>query len=195
MDNNEQPIGPPLPPIGSFRIGGVHLRCHAAAEYANTGELLFVSAVGPASAVKAARAILCGGSKNPGMEIGGMGVWFNRSLNRAAEGYKVKIVHLADHTYHLVAASRAEGLMTEFDEESLWQRLRGDTFTTPILRHWMPWLLRQLQENYCLGELNQANCSCGLLRLNPDMLDELVSRGVRDGYLKFEGETDGPPKN
>lgn len=184
-DNNE-PIGPDLPPIGNLSIGGIGFRCHAACVYDPTDELLFVSAVGSESAVKAARALLCGGNGTAKIEIGGMNRWFSSRIKRAAEGYKVHMTKLAPHVVHMVAVAKAAGLMTAFSEEALWNELRSERYTTPVLRHWVPWIMTKLKETYGLGSVTQAGCSCGLLRLDDDGLDKLVSAGIKQGHLKLE---------
>ena len=79
--------------------------------------------------------------------------------------------------------------MPIINEETVWQLLQRDQFTTPLLQAWMPWLYREMKEREVLVELNQHGCQAGLLLADNDMLDTLVSEGIQQGRLRINGHT------
>jgi hypothetical protein len=72
-------------------------------------------------------------------------------------------------------------------EESLWELLQNDLFTTPLLKEWIPWLAEEMKKRAVLGELTQFGCRAGLLFADSDTLDGLVSDGIRSGHLRISG--------
>ena len=57
--------------------------------------------------------------------------------------------------------AKVPGLILALSEESLWQELRSDRYTTPILRAWVPWLLERLKEDGGLAEADGGRLQRG----------------------------------
>jgi hypothetical protein len=77
--------------------------------------------------------------------------------------------------------------MPVMTEESLWQQLQNEAFTTPLLRGWTAWLYPTMKERQLIVELDQSGCTAGLLLADNEALDQLVSEGVKSGHLPIGG--------
>lgn len=106
-------------------------------------------------------------------------------------GYTCHRQHLGYDTWHLLAVSRNPRLLIDGGDEALWRILRGDQFTTPLLRSWVPELRREMLEAGLLKDLVTVGLqSPAQLVLVEDLgLDALVEAGIRAGRLQFtQGE-------
>jgi hypothetical protein len=74
-------------------------------------------------------------------------------------------------------------------EDSVWHLLQKNDFTTPLLREWVPCLYRKMQARGLLVGLTQSGCQAGLLQVDTDTFDGLVSEGIRSRELKIDGQT------
>jgi hypothetical protein len=182
------------------------LRCHAAAwagEYGGTMKthrrhsreypgLLLLSATGPDTAVKSVRATLY----QPALEAE-----FTLDMSGTVEhllrarsdfdgrpvSYTAAVAKLAPGVVHLVALARIPGLMPNLSDDHLWSELSGPSYTTPLLRRWTAWLKAAMVENGGIIVANGFAANVGVLKTEPEALDELVSQGVRDGRLAMCG--------
>ena len=68
----------------------------------------------------------------------------------------------------------------------LWQELNDVRFTTPLLREWLPYIEGQLRDHELLENAQVFNVSCGILNLNTDALDRIVSEGIKSGAIGIE---------
>lgn len=156
------------------------------------GELLAASLVAPTQNVKQIRAILNGGAKAVVM-AGGVKVnqpsreeYYAHSpgkLTPSADGYQTFTHKLAYGRAHALFLTRSDGFMKVVTSDSLWQELNHVRFTTPLLKEWMPYLEKALREEDLLEEAHVFNCSCGVLSASTRHLDDIVSRGLRDGHI------------
>ena len=180
------------------------LRCHAAAwaaEYGGTVKihrrhsrdypgLLLVSATGPDTAAKAVRATLY----QPDVEAEfalHVGETTER-LVRAHDAfggkpvsYGAAIVKLAPGVIQLVAVARIPGLMPNMSDDHLWAELSGPSYTTPLLRSWIPWLKETMTKSTGIVVANGFQATVGVLKTEPDELDALVASGVKEGHLRM----------
>jgi hypothetical protein len=193
---------PPLvvkTPKSEFR-----LRCHAAAwadQYGGRVKmyrrrcvdapgLLMLSATGPDTAVKAARATLyqpdveaqfcLDGSDTPSAMIKARASFDGKLLF-----YKAAVAKLAPGVVHLVALAKLPGLMPDMSDDHLWAELTGPRFTTPLLRSWIPWLKATMAEEGDIVVPKGFASAMGILKVESDDLDELVSLGVKEGRLQL----------
>jgi hypothetical protein len=146
--------------------------------------VLLLSAAGAETAVKALAAVLRSEARAEiGFEVPG---FYCHKPQRFPGGYRMHQARLDGNTWHLLPLARADGMLPVLSEEALWRELRSERFTTPLLRSWMPWLMRRLRESGALVELRQVGCNAGLLRLDTEGLDQLVSEGIKTGTLQVE---------
>jgi hypothetical protein len=95
---------------------------------------------------------------------------------RAAWGY---------NTWHLLALSKRPGFMPCLNETALIRELRSARFSTPLLRPRVSWLASRLAHDNRLLLLDGFQTQTALLNVGTPELDELVSCGLRDGYLSI----------
>jgi hypothetical protein len=155
-------------------------------------ELLLVSVVAPTQIVKGIRGWLNTNKKGTATATGAQvkksfeDEWQLRNpgnLRKLDEGYIGETHKLAYGQAHAMFTCRAEGFLTSVSEEALWQELNSSRFTTPLLRPWMPWVTKQLTERELLVEADCHRCRCGVLAAHTGDLDEIVSRGLKEGHI------------
>ena len=177
------------------------LRCHAAAwssEYGGRMKLrrrygqeypglLLLSATGPDTSVKSVRAALY----QPDVEA--EFVLETENIERMLKArcthdgkpvtYSAAVTKLAQGVIHLVALAKVPGLMPNMSDDRLWAELTGPRYTTPLLRMWIPWLKATMAEGGGIVLANGFEATVGVLKTEPDALDEIVSQGVKDRFL------------
>ena len=130
------------------------------------GELLFVSAVGSAADMKVIQAVANSGGTIPAtwlasglhvMRPGDAGKSYRYAQNpgrciMSASGYNVFKHRLGFGQDHRLFVSRTPGFMLVASDEAIWQELKGDQFTTPLLREWLPYVAGELREKGLLSE-------------------------------------------
>jgi len=140
--------------------------------YLNTNKKVTITASG--GQIKRASAHLRGTARNPG------------NIARVAEGYRTEF-HKVDYgAAHAIFITKSPGFLLSTEEEAIWQELNTDRFTTPLLRGWMPWLMKTLTRSKLLVEAECYRCKCGELTCTTSDLDALVGAGIKEGHLKFE---------
>ena len=182
------------------------LRCHAAAwagEYGGNVKvhrrhtrdypgLLLLSATGPDTAVKSVRATLYQPDVAAEfvLNIGDTTerlVRAHRDFNGKPVGYSAAIAKLAPGVIHLVALARIPGIMPNLSDDHLWTELSGPSYTTPLLRSWIPWLKETMTKSKGIVVANGFQATVGVLKTEPAALDDLVSQGVRERCLTLAG--------
>ena len=173
------------------------LQCAQFAYDGRDNSVLVASVAGPQTAVKSFAAALNENVKltvtcrafeivDADGERGAVRNW--QEFNRVPGGqgkYKCHMHRLGYNQIHCLAVVKDPRLMSCITEESLWQKLRSTTYTTPLLREWMPWLMQNLIADSLLVKLPAFQCHPGLLTVDDTGLDTLVSRGVGTGALSI----------
>ena len=101
--------------------------------------------------------------------------------------YQAAVMKLAPGVIHLVALAKIPGLMPNMSDDHLWAELTGPRYTTPLLRSWIPWLKDTMTECGGIVGANGFRATVGVLKTEPEALDELVSQGVRERALTMCG--------
>jgi len=83
--------------------------------------------------------------------------------------------------------AKIPGLMPDMSEDHLWAELTGPRYTTPLLRAWVPWLKSAMRDGGGIVVANGFAATVGVLKTEPDALDEIVSQGVRERALSLCG--------
>jgi hypothetical protein len=187
-----------LPQLGSVVMrtakSGVRLISDAVAvlDGGRTDTVLMVSVAGPESSVKA---VAAGLRSNVLVEfvIDHPGVYSHRPV-RHESGYKVLTSRLDGNYWHMLVVADVPGFLPILDDASLWQELKTDRFTTPLVRSWIPWLRKRMEEERLLARIRQCGCNAGLLVATTDQLDELVTQGLETGEISIpRGPTQDVP--
>lgn len=149
-----------------------------------------ISAIGPASTIKS----IAVGLRHPELArfrcndtpVTLCNQGLNGQLSGTTDGYEVHRHFLGMNSWHLLAWSKWKKLLMAGDDETLWQRLRSEEYTTPMLRSWVPEIKKQLLEHNLLRKLDCFGAEAYYLAAKDKNLDEIVSAGVLSGVLKFE---------
>jgi hypothetical protein len=181
------------------------LRCHAVAwakEY--TGQirqprrrygrelpgLLLLSATGPDTAIKAVRATLYDPAVQAEFRLSGEDLHEQLSKATVAECkpvvYTAAVAKLASGVIHLVAVANVPGIMPNMSDDHLWSELTSPRYTTPLLRAWVPWLRETMVKSGSIVTAKGIASAAGVLRIDPEDLDALVSDGVKQGHLPLD---------
>lgn len=178
------------------------LRCHAiswAEEYGGRLKMqrrhgqelpgmLLLSVTGPDTAAKSLRATLY----QPDVEAefvleGGDEIQQMVKARIGRDGgpivYGAAMVKLAPGVIHMVALAKIPGLLPNMSDDHLWAELTSPRYTTPLLRSWIPWLRESMVNNGNIILAQGLASSVGVLRIEPDELDALVSLGVKERHL------------
>lgn len=168
---------------GRVRCSQFHLHCDAIALHAK--EILLLSVVGPETAVKALTAGLRSSTRDQQrLEYSAHVTDINEaSLIKCPAGYQVHRSKLDYDLWHVLCLAKREGFMPVVTDETLWQVLQSNRFTTPLLREWVPWLFKEMKKQGVIVESTQVGCRTGLLLADNDKLDKLVTTGIQQGYL------------
>jgi hypothetical protein len=174
---------------GRHRSSHFTVRCDAIG--LDNDEILLLSVVGPETSVKALTAGLrSAGQDQRRIAYAARVAGIDRPrLVACPDGYRVCRAKLPYGLWHVLCLARRDGFLPVLTEATLWQQLRGEPFTTPLLREWTPWLYRAMKERGLLTELTQSGCQAGLLRADNDALDALVCEGIQKGHLAINGRT------
>jgi hypothetical protein len=181
------------------------VRCHAAAWSDEFGGrmklrkrsglelpgLLMLSATGPDTAVKSVRATLYQPDVDAEFVLETEPARRLHKARLAFDGkpvtYTAGVSKLAAGVIHLVALAKIPGLMPNVSDDHLWAELTGPRYTTPLLRGWIPWLKSVLAQGGGIVVGEGLASAVGVLRVEPEALDEIVSQGVRDRFLTMCG--------
>lgn len=154
--------------------------------------LYVLSAVGPGTAVKGCAAALNRANREltkltfHSMPKGELAWWEGRPISGHFCGFRTNYTRLAMDTWQMLALARDRSLLTSDDDESLWQYLKSDRFTTPLLRPWLPEVVKQLRAKQWIRGLHAFGCRPCLAHVHQDRLDEMVSTLVAAKALTIE---------
>jgi 6-phosphofructokinase len=146
--------------------------------------LMVLSVMGPQTSIKAAAAMLqsdvhC--TINPEQ----IEEWNDR-LGKHPSGYTIHRHRFEHNTWHMLAVAKQEGLLLKASEQALWVELRKPRFTTPLLRAWVPWLMKSLQAIGHLRNLRCFGCDSAILTTGTTEMDDAVANGLLSGKLKIK---------
>ncbi len=99
--------------------------------------------------------------------------------------YSAAVAKLAPGVIHLVALARIPGIMPNMTDDHLWSELAGPRYTTPLLRSWIPWLKQAMVKDSGIVVAEGFASAVGVLKVEADELDALVTSGVKEGHLKM----------
>jgi hypothetical protein len=71
-------------------------------------------------------------------------------------------------------------------DDALWQELKQERFTTPMLRGWLPYIREQLELKSLLSRCHTFDCTCCVLTATSADLDSIVERGLKYGSIEIK---------
>ncbi len=164
------------------------LRCDAIALHEK--EILLLSVIGSETSVKALTAGLRSSTRDQKrieytVHLGKVN---ETNLTKCPDGYRVYRSKMAYGLWHVLCLSKRDGFLPIISDATVWQLLQGDRFTTPLLREWVPWLRQEMKKLGIIVPITQSGCDAGLMIAEAEALDDLISRGIRNGYLTIPGQ-------
>ena len=171
----------------------IHIQARFDRVALNENKLVFISLVAFSQDVKAIRAGLAAGI-NSAMRLK------NVTLTRDDEpivpndvwpslsGYRIDAHRLGFGSIHALFASRQQGFLPNDSDDALWQELKQERFTTPLLRGWLPYIRKELQLEGLLTHCHTFDCSCCVLTAASANLDAIVESGLKHGLISIQAE-------
>lgn len=145
--------------------------------------LFAFSAVGPCVAIKALHAALK--AKAPDLSIK-IPHFKQGSFTLPTGKTRLGVTHLSLDAWQLMYYSESDRFLFDTSEQTLWDLLRSEKFTTPVLRSWMKPLRRELMKNKQIKPCEHLlNCSAATTQIEDGTLDALVSQGIKAGVLEL----------
>ena len=75
------------------------------------------------------------------------------------------------------------GLPAQRERRPLWQELKQERFTTPLLRGWLPHIRKELELKSLLTRCHTLDCTCCILAATSIDLDSIVEFGLKNGSI------------
>src|SRR5262249_30106689 len=148
-------------------------------------KLVFISLVAFSQDIKAIRAGLAAGLDSP-MRIKDVTlseddestvpheVWPSQS------GYRIDAHRLRFGSIHALFTCRQQGFLPNDSDDALWQELKRERFTTPLLRGWLPYIRKELEIKNLLTHCHTLDCTCCILTATSADLDSIVEFGLKN---------------
>jgi hypothetical protein len=155
--------------------------------------LAFISLVAFSQDIKAIRAALAVGLASP--------MWLkNVTLSKDVEstvpdsvwpstaGYRLDAHRLGFGSIHALFTCRQTGFLPNDSDDALWQELRQERFTTPLLRGWLLYVRKELELKSQLARCHTLECTCCILTATSDDLDFIFEFGFKNGLISIQPE-------
>jgi hypothetical protein len=153
--------------------------------------LAFISLVAVSQDLKALRAAFAVGLPSP--------IWLkNVTLSRDGEskvpesvwpspgGYRIDAHRLGFGSNHALFTCRQQGFLPNGSDDALWQELKQERFTTPLLRGWLPYVRKELELKSLLARCHTLECTCCMLTATSADLDSIVEAGLKNGLIAIQ---------
>jgi hypothetical protein len=154
---------------------------------------VFISLVAFSQDVKAIRAALAAGLASP--------IWLkNVTLSKdgntkvpeavvaSPSGFRIDAHKLGFGSIHALFTCRQQGFLPNDSDDALWQELKQERFTTPLLRGWLPYVRKELELKNLLARCHTLDCTCCILTATSADLDSIVESGLKNGLISIQAE-------
>ncbi len=169
----------------------IHARFDKAALHQD--KLVFISLVAFSQDIKALRAALATGLTSP--------MWLKHvslskdgdskapeSVSPSPGGYRIDAHRLGFGSIHALFTCRQQGFLPNDSDDALWQELKQERFTTPLLRGWLPYVRKELELKSLLVRCHALDCTCCMLTATSADLDSIVESGLKHGLISIREE-------
>ena len=89
---------------------------------------------------------------------------------------------------HAIFTCRQPGFLLNDSDDALWQELKQERFTTPLLRGWLPHIRKELEIKSLLSRCHTLECTCSILTATSADLDSIVESGLKNGLISIQVE-------
>jgi hypothetical protein len=169
----------------------IHIQARFDEVAVHQNRLMFISLVAYSQDIKAIRAGLAADLKVP-MRLRNVTLTKDdesidpNDLWPAAQGYRVDAHRLGFGSLHAIFTCRQQGFLLNDSDEALWQELKQERFTTPLLRGWLPHIRKELEIRNLLSRCHTFDCNCCVLTAMSADLDSIVESGLQNGLITIE---------
>jgi hypothetical protein len=190
----ETQTGPRLQGLFEWTDGkSIHIQARFDKAALHEDRLTFISLVAFSQDLKALRAALAVGLASP-MRLK------NVTLSRDGEsavrdsvwpsqaGYRLDAHRLGFGSNHALFTCRQQGFLPNDSDDALWQELKQERFTTPLLRGWLPHVRKELELKSLLARCHTLECTCCVPTATWADLDSIVEFGLKNGLITIQPE-------
>jgi hypothetical protein len=176
-----------------FDDKSIHIQARFDKVALHEDRLVFISLVAFSQDVKTIRAALAAGLASP--------IWLkNVTLSRNGEskvpesvwpspgGYRIDAHKLGLGSIHALFTCRQQGFLPNDSDDALWQELKQERFTTPLLRGWLPYVRKELELKSMLARCHTLDCTCCILTATSADLDSIVEAGIKNSLISIQEE-------
>ena len=172
----------------------IHIQARFDKVALHENRLVFISLVAFSQDVKALRAAFAAGLDSP---IQLKNVTLSRDdestvpgdVRPSLGGYRLDTHRLGFGSIHALFTCRQQGFLPNDSDDALWQELKQERFTTPLLRGWLPYVRKELEIKSLLSRCHTLDCTCCILTATSADLDSIVEFGLKNGLIKSNKET------
>ena len=101
----------------------------------------------------------------------------------SSHGYRVEAHRLGYGMLHAIFTSCQPGFLLDDGDDALWQELKQERFTTPLLRSWLPYVRKELEIRNLLQRCHTFDCPACVLTATSADLDSIVESGLKNGLI------------
>ncbi len=171
----------------------IHIQARFDKVALNENRLVFISLVAASQDIKALRAAFATGLDSP-IRLR------NVELERDGEtivpgdarptlgGYRLDTHRLGYGSIHALFTCRQPGFLPNDSDDALWQELKQERFTTPLIRGWLPVIRKELELKSLLIRCHTLDCTCCVLTAMSADLDSIVEFGLQNGIISIQEE-------
>jgi hypothetical protein len=171
----------------------IHIQAKFDKVAVHDNRLMFMSLVAFSQDVKALRAGLASGLSSPmqlsivtltnsGEDLVPANIWPSQ------HGYRIDCYRLGFGSIHALLTCRQPGFLPNDSDDALWQELKQERFTTPLLRGWLPYIRKELEIKCLLSRCHTLDCTCCVLTATSADLDAMVESGLESGLISIHEE-------
>jgi hypothetical protein len=169
----------------------IHIQARFDKVALNENRLVFISLVAFSQDVKALRAAFATGLDSP-IQI--KNVTLSRDdeatvpgdVRPALGGYRLDTHRLGFGSIHALFTCRQQGFLPNDTDDALWQELKQERFTTPLLRGWLSYVRKELEIKSLLSRCHTLDCTCCILTATSTDLDSIVEFGLKNDLITIE---------
>jgi hypothetical protein len=171
----------------------IHIQARFDKAAVHQDKLVFISLVAFSQDIKAIRAALAAGLASP--------MWLKsvtlskdgeskvpESVSPSPTGYRIDAHRLGFGSIHALFTCRQQGFLPNDSDDALWQELKQERFTTPMLRGWLPYIRKELELKSLLARCHTLECTCCMLTATSADLDAIVEFGLKNGSIAIKEE-------
>jgi hypothetical protein len=176
-----------------FQVKAIDIQAKFDKVAVHDDRLMFISLVAFSQDVKAIRAGIGAGLTAP-MKLKDVRLTKDSESNVPHQvwpspgGYRLDSHRFGLGSVHATFTARQEGFLVNDSDEALWQELKHERFTTPLLRGWLPHVRKELELSEMLERCYTFACTCSVLTATSADLDGIVEAGLKNGLILIQDE-------